>query len=374
MLVALVSGGMVTTDLEPTGAGPRPFGAPTRGIQLFAWCVGAVSLVGAPLFAGFISRQMITASALGATKLTVPLVGLAWAGDALLALALLRATAPAFLASAASEALDADESADVEEADATDATDATLAQLEATGADDSEDAEEEVVPTPLARKAGPFSNLTFGEALGAIFAALALLIGFAPQWLLAGGGLAAAGDLVQPGAVAKDVALRRFGYQIGASQWDPTIAWIILAILVVIFGLMRFGMARVSQPAQTAGYVPALALADPAEPEAVETAEAELGEAPLTEPAEIWTDLTPAFRSSWALPASDWLLSGVEDDSDTAQPAEALDEEELEDELEEELEDEPMSEEEAGTEGATISHGKRASARTPSDEDAGGQA
>jgi hypothetical protein len=74
------------------------------------------------------------------------------------------------------------------------------------------------------------------------------------------------------------------------------------------------------------------------------------------------------------LPASDWLLSGVEDDSDTAQPAEALDEEELEDELEEELEDEPMSEEEAGTEGATISHGKRASARTPSDEDAGGQA
>ncbi|HEX6122916.1 MAG TPA: proton-conducting transporter membrane subunit [Ktedonobacterales bacterium] len=367
MLVSLVAGGMVTTDLEPTGAGPRPFGAPARGIQLFAWCVGAVSLVGAPLFAGFISRQMITASALGATKLTVPLVGLAWAGDALLALALLRATAPAFIGKPATEA------AEATEADATGATSTASADLDVTEAEETEELEAEeteAAPARTARAVPSFlANLTFGEALGAIFAVLALLIGFAPQWLLAVGGVAAASDLVQPDAAANSIVLGRFGYQIGASQWAPTIAWIVLAALAVIFGLLRLGMARVWQPAQTAGYVPALAT-----PEEVEAAS---GEPPLAEPTEVWKDLAPAFRSSWALPASDWLLSGVEDDTETSALVEAGDEDEDEDEaedLEAERETEPASEEEAGTAGAAIPQGKRAPARTPSDEDAGGQA
>jgi formate hydrogenlyase subunit 3/multisubunit Na+/H+ antiporter MnhD subunit len=354
MLASLVAGAMVTTDLEPSGAGPRPFGASLRGIQLFAWCAGAVALVGAPLFSGFVSRQIITASALTSTKLTIPLVGLAWAGDALLALALLRATAPAFLGRPAT-------GPDEGKAD-------EAPELVAAAPDEDADAEAEmdemeaVVPAAPARKATPFSDLTFGEALGAIFAALALVIGFAPQWLLAVGGIAAAGDLVQPDAAAKSIALQRFGYQVGTSQWAPTIAWIILAVLALIFGLMRLGMARVFRPAQTAGYVPALAA----------TEEADMGEAMLAEPAEVWKDLTPAFHSSWALPAGDWLLSGVEDDAETPDSAEITDE--ADEDAEAEMDGEPISAQDRGTEGAAIAQRKRKPARTPSDEDAGGQA
>ncbi|MEO7002920.1 MAG: proton-conducting transporter membrane subunit, partial [Ktedonobacterales bacterium] len=93
---ALVAGGALAADIEPESAGPRAFGAKLQPFTLFAWCVGVASLVGTPLLAGFASQQVISAAALGVTTLNVPLVGIAWAGDALLALALLRATAAAF--------------------------------------------------------------------------------------------------------------------------------------------------------------------------------------------------------------------------------------------------------------------------------------
>ena len=98
MAAALFAGGTLTSDIEPDGAGPRPFGVPLQPIALGAWIVGALTLIGVPLFGGFVARQMISASIIHSRGLAVPLVGVSWAGDALLGLALLRATAPAFTA------------------------------------------------------------------------------------------------------------------------------------------------------------------------------------------------------------------------------------------------------------------------------------
>ncbi len=111
MVAALFAGGMLTRGEEPEGAGPRAFGAPLQPLNLMAWMLGAVALVGAPLFGGFIARQLTTASALSAAELTLPLTGLAWVGDALLAVALVRATVPAWFAPAGATATPEEESA-----------------------------------------------------------------------------------------------------------------------------------------------------------------------------------------------------------------------------------------------------------------------
>src|SRR6185437_10834938 len=98
MTAALVAGGIVTADDEPDGAGPAPFGLASRPLNLLAWSVGAATALGVPFFGGFIARQQITAGTLAGTKLGIPLLGLAWLGDALFALALIRATVLAFKA------------------------------------------------------------------------------------------------------------------------------------------------------------------------------------------------------------------------------------------------------------------------------------
>src|SRR5579862_2180317 len=95
-LAALVAGGALTPDLEPESAGPRILGERLRTAPLFAWGVGVASLLGTPLLAGFAAQEVISAAALPSTKLAIPLVGLAWSGDGLLALALIRVTALAF--------------------------------------------------------------------------------------------------------------------------------------------------------------------------------------------------------------------------------------------------------------------------------------
>jgi formate hydrogenlyase subunit 3/multisubunit Na+/H+ antiporter MnhD subunit len=93
MLSALFAGGTLTSDIEPEAAGPRPFGVPVQPVSLFAWIAGALTLLGAPLFGGFVALQMISASIIHTRGLVVPLLGAAWAGEALLGLAVLRATA-----------------------------------------------------------------------------------------------------------------------------------------------------------------------------------------------------------------------------------------------------------------------------------------
>ena len=98
MTASLVAGGVVTADDEPDGAGPAPFGLASRPLNLLAWSVGAATALGVPFFGGFIARHLITAGTLAGTKLGIPLLGLAWLGDALFALALIRATVLAFKA------------------------------------------------------------------------------------------------------------------------------------------------------------------------------------------------------------------------------------------------------------------------------------
>ncbi len=331
MLASLVAGGMVTTDVEPVGAGPHPFGAPLSRANLFAWSTGALALVGAPLFSGFVSREMITAAALGGTKLIIPLLGLAWAGDALLALALLRATAPALRGkpAVADVAIEDDEPEDEvapAEADAElEATGAQSAELtatlaatadedeadddetdEATGRgdeDEADDEEAEVASAP--RSPWVFSQLNVGEALGIIFGVLALAIGIVPQWLLAWGAIPAAGDLTQSGTAQASITLETLGYRVAGTEWAPTGAWIALALLAAVFVGLRYGMRRVAAPGALAG-------------ETFPTVEEEEHEeeSGLAAPADLWKILEPAFHSGWALPGVNWLLAGVEDEGE----------------------------------------------------------
>ncbi len=100
MIASSVAGGALMDDMEvvePDADGPRPAGAPLRPVALIAWVVGAASLVGVPFLAGFAPRQLITVGGIETGGLTVPLVGLCWAGDILLVLALVRAVAPALM-------------------------------------------------------------------------------------------------------------------------------------------------------------------------------------------------------------------------------------------------------------------------------------
>ena len=284
MAAALFAGGTLTSDIEPDGAGPRPFGVPLQPIALGAWIVGALTLVGAPLFGGFVARQMISASIIHSRGLAVPLVGTAWAGDALLGLALLRATAPAFTTLLGSGRL--------------------------VTASSNED-ERPVQPR--------FQNLTVVLPLvpAAILGLLAILAGAVPQVLLQLGGLPAASALVQAGAANQALTISTIGYQLEAGQWLPSLAWlaIIVLALVVLFALPA--SLRETKPVYLAGMA--------ATPERVEAGEntandeqqpeemsAEL--AYLPEPVDTWSELDAAFTSPLLLPLGELLLRGIDED------------------------------------------------------------
>ena len=258
MLAALFAGGTLTSDVEPDGSGPRPFGVPVEPIALSAWIVGALTLVGAPLFAGFISRQMISASIIHSRGLAVPLLGVSWAGDALLALALLRATAPAF-------------------------TEFTRSR-----APSPEDSGERILGLlPLAP--------------AALLGLLAILVGAIPQVLLSIGGVPAASALVQAGAANAALTTSSIGYRLEAAAWLPSIAWlaIIVVALLVLFALPA--SLRDTKPVYLAGL-------EASRPE--EGAELVY----LPEPVETWSDLEGAFTSPWLLPLNEWLLRGIDED------------------------------------------------------------
>jgi formate hydrogenlyase subunit 3/multisubunit Na+/H+ antiporter MnhD subunit len=279
LLGSAIAGGMIAADEEPEGAGPRPYDRPLRVLPLIAWGLGVVTLLGVPLFAGFTVRELLTAGALQGAKLDIPLVGLAWIGEALLALALLRAAAPALTYTAADEEPDA-----------------------------SEEAPERANGWREYLPALP----------GALFAALGLLLGIVPQAFFGLGANLAAADLLQPNRFARDVRVTTTGFILPTGQWLPSIAWALVLVLIVVFALLQMLRPRAAHPAES--------------PEAEEIAvdgvvadEDELAEtaSPMS-PAEAWDQLRPVFASEWLQPGTSLLLDGTDDEADDGEAAEEV--------------------------------------------------
>jgi hypothetical protein len=281
MIASSVAGGALIDDMEvvePEADGPRPVGAPQRLAPLLTWLAGAMTLVGVPFLAGFGPRQLTAQAGLQVGGLTIPLVGLCWAGDALIALALLRAVAPAFLASPAT-----------------------------------------------ADKAPRFS---LADAPGAVLAGLALLVGVVPGVVLQTWVSPAAESLAIPATFAMPVHARFLGYDATLAQWPASLAWIALAALTIMLLAALPASARVPADVWRGGQDDAAAAGEsaaevPADGEAVAASGAD--EAPavaepaaveaerLGEPVGAWSDLAPAFTSPWTMPGKNWLLSGIDD-------------------------------------------------------------
>jgi hypothetical protein len=273
MIASTVAGGALIDDMEvvePEADGPRPVGAPQRLVPLLIWLTGAMTLIGAPFFAGFGPRQLTSQAGLQVGGLTIPLVGLCWAGDALIALALLRAVAPAFIASPAE-----------------------------------------------APKEPRFSA---ADAPGAVLALLALLVGLFPGVVLQSWVSPAAESLSVPATFAMQVHVRFLGYDTTLAQWPASLAWIALVALTIMLLAALPASARVPADVWRGGQEE---VAETGEGEAPESAgEVAVGGAPAAPVAEVerlgdpvgtWSDLAPAFTSAWTLPAKGWLLSGIDD-------------------------------------------------------------
>ena len=314
MLSALVASQILSTSTEPDGAGPRPFAAPLRPLNLFAWLAGASSLLAVPLFPGFVGPHLLTAAALHASRVAIPLVAVAWAGDALLAVAVIRATVPVFTAVPAEDAADllVEPEGGLEQAARDDAT------------DDLYEADEPDEALTSWEQAGASSEGV--EVPGMVLGLLALTVGIAPEVLLSVGGLNAAGMLLQPGALVSEVQLSPLGYSLRGSQWLPGLAWLALALLVALVAGTRFAIYRSSalvalQP-EVAAEVAEPTLVGNATRDDAESADDapdaadEAALATLVPPVEAWSDLAPLFGSRFLMPGGDWLLAGVEDDLD----------------------------------------------------------
>jgi formate hydrogenlyase subunit 3/multisubunit Na+/H+ antiporter MnhD subunit len=260
MTAALVAGGIVTADDEPDGAGPAPFGLASRPLNLLAWSVGAATALGVPFFGGFIARHQITAGTLAGTKLGIPLLGLAWLGDALFALALIRATVLAFKA-------DPDELA----------------------GDETE-------------KPARTSASELLELPGAALAVIGIALGIFPQTFLNMGALFAVDQITPEGAANDVLRVISFGYTTGNSQWLPGIFWLAAVVLAGTVLLLRLGTRRTAVTLETSG----------------EEALTGVGmeSAALEEPAVVWVDLASAFTSSWTQVAGSQLIGGIDEDDE----------------------------------------------------------
>lgn len=266
MTASLVAGGVVTADDEPDGAGPAPFGLASRPLNLLAWSIGAATALGVPFFGGFIARHQITAGALAGTKLGIPLLGLAWLGDALFALALIRATVLAFKA-------DPDERAD----------------------------DEAEKPEKPARSS--VSELL--ELPGVVLAILGIALGVFPQTFLNFGALFAVDQITPQSAANGVLRVIPFGYTTGNSQWLPGIFWLAAVVLAGAVLLLRVGTHRTAVTLETS------------DGEAL-TGMGMEGDA-LEEPAVVWVDLASAFTSSWTQVAGSQLIGGIDEDDEYAE-------------------------------------------------------
>jgi formate hydrogenlyase subunit 3/multisubunit Na+/H+ antiporter MnhD subunit len=295
VITSSVVGGTLEPDVEADGAGPHPFALELRPANVAIWIVGALTLVGAPLFGGFVAQQMISTGAVRAAQIIIPLVGLAWAGDALLLIALLRAVAPAFAAARAHAPSD--------EAVATAETGALLAVDE--GVDEAtvvEEAEVVVTESPAARPAA----LTWAEAPGIVYALLAMLVGAVPSLLLAFNAVAAAESLTQSLEISTALTYGPMGYTLPPGQWLPGLVWIAALILGAIMAIpllrakMRTGETYLG--GQSADEAP------------TPTRYAEI--ASLAEPEAVWSDLRGAIGSGWTTPGRGRILDELESASD----------------------------------------------------------
>lgn len=378
MLAALFAGATLTDDEEPDGSGPRAFGARFSPASLFAWCVGGVSLIGVPLFGGFAARQLTSAAALHLGNLTVPLVGVAWAGDALLALALLRATAPAFTQLTAdsgeedegenesgeeetlTEVAEVATGAKADDRDVLNADDEDVTEEDAGDGDfeddeeetedeDEEDGDEAEVKPGIRDRRAPLGDIRALPAL--IFGLLAVALGIAPHLLLGFfGGTLAVSTLAPIHAVDRALRSTQVGYAAGFGQWLPGIAWGALVVLALIFTFTRSDSLRVARlPQQASDQEPA-----EIKSESLEHVEQAPELSGLPEPVETWQDLDSIFDSPFTLPAGAWLLGGAgaesaeEDEAANEKTAEvALEEPEVPEELDELEEPEETTEPEA---------------------------
>jgi NADH:ubiquinone oxidoreductase subunit 5 (subunit L)/multisubunit Na+/H+ antiporter MnhA subunit len=292
MLASLVASGAVTADIEPDSAGPRVFGEKPRPAALFAWVVGAASMVGLPLFAGYLPLQIISAASLPLTRLIIPLIGLAWGGSALLLIGLLRATAPAFTvfsppAPLASEPADGDETLEEEE----------------------DAAQDEPVAAPT-RTGG--AELQAADLPGVALGALALLAGIAPSALLIAGAIPAASAFIQQSALNGLTQAQLAGYSAGAGQWLATPAALAAVVVALALALIRWRLPRLATA--TPLYLSGQAAGAPAEEE--DDAEELAG---LSEPGDAWEDLRPAMTAGWLTPGGAWL-GGISDELGAGAP------------------------------------------------------
>jgi hypothetical protein len=252
---------------------------------------------------------------------------MAWVGSALMAIALTRATAPAFSAPVGVDYLDEED--EVDEVDAGDAaepqsdasshalTDATTTTEDS---DDETNAGDEVAAgdgedddeTPIASS----PELRLEELPGVALAALIIIVGVAPTLALS---LAreAAGATLQAGALTALLDPSSSGYAAGVGQWFATPPVILVVVVALALAYLRTRLPRSVRPLFLGG-----AQAETGETTEVatedETAEpAEL--VALPEPAETWSDLRPALRSNWVTPGVVWLgLNDEESASDEA--------------------------------------------------------
>lgn len=330
-IASLVAAGAITADVEPDSAGPRIFGEPLRPALMFAWLVGVASLVGVPLLAGFAPLQLISADSLIGTRLNIPLVGLAWVGSALMAIALTRATAPAFSAPVGVDYLEEDELDENEETDTADETDAAQseptspasADETATAESGDETADDEAAGDEQEEEEAPVASspeLRLEELPGVALATLIIIAGVAPALALF---LArdAAGATLQAGMLTAVLDPSSSGYTAGVSQWFATPPVILVVIVSLVLAYLRTRMPRSVRPIYLGG-AEGEAVEGPAEAgETTAVAEADETEAPmeldaLPEPTETWSDLLPALRSNWVTPGVVWLGLNDEESAD----------------------------------------------------------
>ena len=315
MIVSLVAGGVLTADDEPDAAGPVPFGLAPRPLNLFAWCVGAATVLGVPFFGGFVARHLITAGTLSGTKLAIPLLGLAWLGDALFAVALIRATVLAFRAEPAELADEVGEAEVADEADEEATDDEATAEV-ADG--------EEVLDVKAAARGSAASTAELLELPGVALALIALALGIFPQTFLNLGVLFATDQLAPEGAANGALRIVPFGYATSTSQWLPGIFWLAALVIGVVVALLRIGARRTPVTLEASGDEQLTGMDSDA----------------LDEPAAVWLDLSPSFTSPWTQLAGRQLIGGIdEDDEFDATPDEDVDVTADEDEDEDEDED-----------------------------------
>jgi formate hydrogenlyase subunit 3/multisubunit Na+/H+ antiporter MnhD subunit len=286
VIASSVVGGTLAPDVEADGAGAHPFGAALRPMNMTVWIVGALTVIGAPLFGGFVAQQMISAGAVLAAQILIPLVGLAWAGDALLAIALLRAVAPAFAAARPPE-----------EVVTEDSTDVVVDADETTPVEESEEESEAAMAT-----APHPPPLTWPEAPGLVYALLAVVVGAAPSLLLFLGAFSAAESLTQSLAVSTILKYGPTGYTLTPGQWLPGLVWIAALLLGAILAIPLWRARTRPGEVYLAGQ-PAAEIVSATE--AVEITS-------LATPRDVWSDLLPTLDSVWTTPGRRQLLDELE--------------------------------------------------------------